>query len=133
MDTPPPGGGVITVTRAVPELAKSVAGTLAVTVVEFATLVARAVPFHISVDDEVKFNPVAVMVIAELPTAAVFGLSAVTTGLKLPIVTLVTLDCELVAAHPQRKNVNEVSSRHVAARPTCRDRISLLAGRVILD
>ena len=129
-DTPPPGDGVITVTVAVPAVARSVAGTCAVSVVEPVTLVGRAVPFHISTDDELKSNPIAVMVIAELPTATIFGLISFSNGLRLPVVFF---DCELVVAQPERKNVSEISNRHVAARPTCGVRMSLLAGRVIYD
>lgn len=79
-DVPPPGAGLMTMTVAVPVLARAAAGTCAVSVVAFVYDVLSTVPFHRMVEDEMKFVPVAVRVMAELPSTAAFGLIELSVG-----------------------------------------------------
>src|SRR4029453_10687307 len=59
---PPPGAGVTTVTAAVPVVARSVAGIVAVRVVAPPNTVARFTPFHCTTEDATKLAPVTVRV-----------------------------------------------------------------------
>src|SRR6516164_5268220 len=76
-EVPPPGAGVETVTLAVPTVAMSAALIAAVRLVVEAKVVVRALPFHWTVEDETKFEPVTVSVKAALPATAELGLREV--------------------------------------------------------
>src|SRR5437016_733098 len=71
-DVPPPDG-FITVTVAEPAVATSAAPMVAVSCVPLTKVVARAAPFHCTVEPATKFVPFAVSVKAPLPAAALDG------------------------------------------------------------
>src|SRR5262245_66482006 len=58
LDSPPPAGGVKTVTVAEPTLAMSSAGIAAVNCVLFPNVVGRAAPFQRTTESETTFGPV---------------------------------------------------------------------------
>src|SRR2546428_12265582 len=62
LDVPPPGGGLNTVTRAIPAMATSVAGIAALNCVAETYVVARSCPFHRTTEPVTKFVPVTVSV-----------------------------------------------------------------------
>ena len=80
LDVPPPGAGVETVTDAVPTLAISAAVIAACRLDADAKVVGRALPFHSTVEDEMKFEPETVRVNAGPPAVVLFGASAATDG-----------------------------------------------------
>jgi hypothetical protein len=82
-DVPPPGLGFTTVTEAVPAVAISAAVTVAVTCVEETNIVLSAVPFHFTVEVELKFVPFTVKVNCGPPAAAHVGLIEVVVGAGL--------------------------------------------------
>jgi hypothetical protein len=92
LDVPPPGVGFITVTAAIPAVAMSLAGTEAVNSVSLTYVVVSPVPFHCTVELEMKFVPVTVRVNAAPPAVALEGESEVTSGLGLLIVKVSPLD-----------------------------------------
>ena len=61
-DVPPPGEGFTTVTEAVPAAPMSLAKIAAVNCVPLTKVVARALPFHCTVEVATKFVPVTVIV-----------------------------------------------------------------------
>ena len=67
---PPPGVGLKTVTLAVPALAKSAAGIVALNCVALPKVVVRSAPFHRTLDMLMKFVPLTVSVNSALPTRA---------------------------------------------------------------
>src|ERR671924_543409 len=71
-DVPPPDG-FITVTVAEPAAATSLAPMLAVSWVALTNVVARAAPFHCTVEPATKFVPFTVSVNAPLPAATLVG------------------------------------------------------------
>ena len=73
-EMPPPGAGVETVTIAVPAAAMSAAVTAACKLVLETKVVARADPFHCTVEEDTKLAPVTVSVNAPPPTMVEFGL-----------------------------------------------------------
>ena len=79
-EAPPPGAGFTTVTVAVPAVARSAAGMLALTCVALRTLVVRAVPFHCTAAPLTKFVPPTVSVNAGPPAAALLGVKLVSVG-----------------------------------------------------
>jgi hypothetical protein len=85
-EVPPPGEGFVTVTNAVPAFWRSDALTCAVTVVEFIYEVAKPTLFHSRNEEETKFDPLAVIVSAELPAAAEDGLIEVSDGTGFGVV-----------------------------------------------
>ena len=84
VDVPAPGGGLNTVTAAVPTVSRSLAGMVARSCVAFTYVVALAAPFHWTIADGVKLSPVTVRVRAALPTSALLGESAASTFWPLP-------------------------------------------------
>jgi hypothetical protein len=80
LDVPPPGVGVATVTIAVPALAMSAAVIAACRLVRETNVVARAVPFHCTVEEDRKFAPVTVSVNADPPAMVEFALKDVIVG-----------------------------------------------------
>jgi hypothetical protein len=82
-DVPPPGAGFTIVTLGVPALAKSLEGTCAVRLVLEVKVVARAVPFHSTTEEDMNPVPVAVRVVAAAPAVAVVGLIELNAGVGL--------------------------------------------------
>ena len=70
----------------------SLAGTVAVSCVELLNVVASAVPFHRTEEDEVKSVPVAIRGKAVWPTTAEVGESDVSTGVGLPTVKVTAVE-----------------------------------------
>src|SRR5438105_4729345 len=92
LDVPPPGGGLNTVTRAVPAVTRSVAGITAVSCVAETYVVARSAPFHRTTEVLTKFVPVTVSVNCDPPTVADGGLRLVMVGIGLRIVKVCVLE-----------------------------------------
>ena len=86
-DVPPQG--VTMVIEAVPGVAISEAGTVAVSCVEETNVVVNAVPFHFTVEPETKLVPFTVNVNCGPPATAQFGLSEVMLGAALMVITSV--------------------------------------------
>jgi hypothetical protein len=86
VDVPPPGVGLKTVTEGVPELARSEAGTAAVSEVALTNVVVSAVPFQFTTEPATKFVPVTVSVNADPPVSAELGESEVSVGAGLLMV-----------------------------------------------
>jgi hypothetical protein len=79
-EVPPPGEGFETVTGKAPALAKSLAGTVAVTSLELTNAVERAVPLKLTVDPPTKLDPITVIVTLGLPAGAALGVKACSEG-----------------------------------------------------
>ena len=89
-DVPP--HGVTTVTEAVPGVAMSAAGTVAVSRVAETNVVVSAVPFQFTVEPETKFVPFTVSVNpVGLPAVAQVGLSELMVGSALTVITKVAV------------------------------------------
>ena len=88
LDVPPPGAGLNTVTWAVPAVAISVAGIVAVSRETEPNAVVRSLPFHRTVELETKLLPFTVNVNPAPPGAAEFGLRLVVVGTGLLAVLL---------------------------------------------
>jgi transcription initiation factor TFIIIB Brf1 subunit/transcription initiation factor TFIIB len=73
LEVPPPGAGVVTVTMAVPTVAMSAAVMAACKLVLETKVVVRALPFHWTLEDETKLDPVTVSVNTVPPAAAELG------------------------------------------------------------
>src|SRR5439155_16761555 len=86
-DVPPQG--VTMVIEAVPGVAISEAGTVAVSCVEETNVVVNAVPFHFTVEPETKLVPFTVNVNCGPPATAQFGLSEVMLGAASMVITSV--------------------------------------------
>jgi hypothetical protein len=84
LDVPPPGPGLETVTLAVIGDARSVAGIAAVSRVALMKDVARAAPFHRTVELERKLEPSTVKAKPGLPAVALEGESDASEGAGLP-------------------------------------------------
>jgi len=80
LDVPPPGAGLKTVTFAVPAVATSLAGMVAVSTVLETNPVVRSLPFQRTTELVTKFVPVMVSVNPPLPATVVAGLMAVIVG-----------------------------------------------------
>ena len=80
-DVPP--HGVATVIEAVPAVAMSAAGTVAVSCVAETNAVVSAVPFHLTVEPETKFVPFTVSVNCGPPALAHVGFSELIVGAPL--------------------------------------------------
>src|SRR6266446_5377322 len=89
---PPPGAGFITVTVAVPAVAMSAAVMAACKLVLEAKVVVRALPFHCTVEEEMKPVPVTVSVNAAPPACALVGFSDVAVGTGFPMVNVSALE-----------------------------------------
>lgn len=70
LDVPPPRVGLKTVTLAVPALAKSAAGIVALICVALPKIVVRSAPFQRTLEVLTKFVPLTVSVRSALPTSA---------------------------------------------------------------
>jgi hypothetical protein len=92
LDVPPPGLGFTTVIEAVPGVAIRAAVTVAVSCVEDLEIMARAVPFQLTVEVETKFVPFTVKVNCAPPAAAQVGLSEVIVGTGLLMVKVCAFD-----------------------------------------
>src|SRR3984893_1733790 len=103
-DAPPPGAGLNTVTEAVPELARSMAGTLAVTRVALTNVVVNATPFHCTTEPLTKLLPFTVSVNVSKPAIAKVRNSDVDTGTGLLIVKVSGFDVP-----PPRAGLNTVT------------------------
>src|ERR1700682_1167535 len=79
-DVPPPGGGVATVTMAVPAAAMSPAGIAAWRLVLEPKVVARGLPFHWTVEDDRKLAPVTVTLNPSPPARVKAGFSDAAVG-----------------------------------------------------
>src|SRR5271168_2012970 len=75
LDEPPPGPGFTTVTAAVPALATSVGGTVAVRCSRSTNVVARGAPLKLMVAPETNPVPLAVRVNPEAPGETAVGIS----------------------------------------------------------
>ncbi len=82
-DVPPPDVGLNTVTVALPPETIFAAGTVAVTLVAETYVVVRLVPFHLTIDEEMKLFPFTVRVNEVPPAAAEEGLKDVAAGIGL--------------------------------------------------
>src|SRR5450755_1975639 len=98
LEAPPPGAGFFTVTVAVPAVAISAAWILAVTWPLFTKVVARAAPFHSTVQPDTRLAPFTVRVNAGPPCVALGGVSEASEGTGLGATTF-TLS-EVVAVLP---------------------------------
>src|SRR2546422_830990 len=92
LDVPPPGGGLNTVTRAVPAVTRSVAGITAVSCVAETYVVARSAPSPRTPAPATKFVPVTVSVNAGAPATAKTGFSPVVVGAGFTIVRVCGFD-----------------------------------------
>ena len=104
-EVPPPGNGLNTVTKMAPPVARSPAGTKAVTCVALTIVVASATPFHSTTVPAKKFVPVSVSVKAALPAFAVVGESRPKVGNGSLIVNVIAAD-----APPPGAGFNTVSA-----------------------
>jgi len=93
LDVPPPGGGLTTVTEAVPGDATSAAVTVAVSCVEETKAVVNAVPFQRTVEVVTKLVPFTVRVNCPQPGDEL-GLSEVIVGTGLLMVNVTAFDAE---------------------------------------
>lgn len=88
-DVPP--HGVTTVTDAVPAVAMRAAGTVAVSCVAETDDVVSGLPFQFTVEPETKLVPLTVNVNCEPPAVAQVGLSELTVGAALIVITKVAV------------------------------------------
>jgi hypothetical protein len=79
-DVPPPGAGVRTLMAAVPAAATSVAGIVALSSVGLTRVVGRAAPFHRTIDDATKPDPLTVSENPAPPALTLLGERPVTVG-----------------------------------------------------
>ena len=86
-DVPP--HGVTTVIEAVPALAMSEAGTVAVSCVAEINVVVSGLPFQFTVEPETKLVPFTVSINCGPPAVAQVGLSELTDGAGLIVITSV--------------------------------------------
>jgi hypothetical protein len=94
LDVAPQGLGFTTVIEAAPAVAIREAGTVAVSCVEETNIVVSAVPFQFTVEPETKLVPFTVNVNCGPPAVAQVGLSELTVGTALIVITSVC--CALV-------------------------------------
>lgn len=85
VEVPPPGAGFVTVTDAVPAVAKSASGTTAVKDVALTNVVVSGVPFQFTTDVPTKFVPVIVSVDPAAPAVTDVCESDVRVGAGLLI------------------------------------------------
>jgi len=91
-EVPPPGVGFTTVTDAVPFVAMSAAVMAACRLVLETNVVVRGLPFHCTVEEEMKPVPVTVSVNAAPPARALLGFSDVAVGAGLLMVNVSALE-----------------------------------------
>jgi len=87
-EVPPPGAGVTTSTEAVPAVAISIAGTMAVSSPDEINVVASGEPFQYAVDDAKKFDPSNVNVNCAPPIVVEVGLRELRIGVELRTVNV---------------------------------------------
>ncbi len=92
LDVPPPGAGLKTVTLAVPAVATSLAGMVAVSTVLETNPVVRSLPFQRTTEPLTKFVPVMTRVKPPLPATVVDGLMLLIVGNGLVMVKVAVLD-----------------------------------------
>ena len=92
LDVPPPGAGLKTVTFAVPAVATSLAGIVAVSTVLETKVVVRGLPFQRTTELVTKFVPVMMRVNPPLPATVVDGLIVVIVGDGFVMVKVAVLD-----------------------------------------
>src|SRR5450432_67557 len=92
-ELPPPGAGLDTVTVAVPAVAMSAAGTVAVTLVLLTNVVVRLPPFHFTTLPCTKLVPFTVRVNDAPPAVALLGESEVAVGTGLLMMKF--FECEV--------------------------------------
>jgi len=80
-ELPPPGAGLTTVMGTFPPAAISLAEIWAVSTVELLKVVVRMLPFHCTVEDEMKLLPFTVSVNAAPPAVALLGEIEVIAGM----------------------------------------------------
>jgi hypothetical protein len=113
LEVPPPGAGVETVTEAVPPAAMSALVIWAFSWVLDTKVVGRALPFHCTVESEIKFAPLTVSVKLALPTDAELGLIDAAVGIGL-------LPPEVGALRPLQLAINPVATTIAARQQTSR-------------
>src|SRR6266513_6226545 len=91
-ETPPPGAGLETVTRAAPTTAISEAGMAACNWVLETKVVVRELPFHRTEEVETKLVPVRFKVKLGPPAKAEFGFKEARVGIGLSMVNVTAAD-----------------------------------------
>jgi hypothetical protein len=92
-EVPPPGVGLKTVTKALPPVVMSAAGTVACSCVAVWETITRLLPFHRTWEDETKLEPVTVSVKAGPNAMVLVGESGgVMTGAGLSMVNVCALE-----------------------------------------
>ena len=95
-ETPPPGGGLVTVTgRVLPPVVRSLAGIAAVNFVAFTNVVSRAESFTLTLEVGEKFEPYTVSVKPSLPAVYDVGEMKDTVGTGLTGVPVMVNDASL--------------------------------------
>src|SRR5207245_2918777 len=92
LEVPPPGVGLTTVTDAVPTVAMPLAEIAARSSVLLKKVVDRSVPFHRTIDEAMKFVPVAVRVNPAPPAPTLVGEIELSVGAGLLIVNVCALE-----------------------------------------
>jgi hypothetical protein len=92
LEVPPPGVEFTTVTDVVPLVAISAAVMAACKLVLETKVVVRGLPFHCTVEEEIKPVPVTVSVNAAPPACALVGFSDVAVGTGFPMVNVSALE-----------------------------------------
>src|SRR5579871_1997163 len=92
LEAPPPGAGLTTVTAAVPGVAMSEAGTVAVNSVCETKVVVSGLPFQSTVELERKALPLTTRVKAGPPVPVLLGLMIESTGAGLSMVKVSALE-----------------------------------------
>ena len=128
LEVPPPGAGLETATDAVPADAMSDALTAACNPPLETNVVVRAVPFHRTVEEEIKFVPLMVRVRLAAPAVADAGLKEVTVGAGFGF-ELPPVEPFVVPAHAERNARETITPASVAIRKT---EDSFLRGTVFL-
>lgn len=117
LDVPPPGAGLETVTGAVPAEATSDALMAACNSTLETKVVLRALPFHRTVEEEIKFVPLTVRVRLAAPAVADVGLKEVTVGAGFGL-GLPPVEPPVVPAHADRNTRETIEPASVATRKT---------------
>lgn len=126
LEVPPPGAGLETATDAVPAEAMSDALTAACNPPLETKVVVRALPFHRTVEEEIKFVPLMVRVRLAPPAVADVGFKAVTDGKGFGLPPLEPLE---VPPHAER---NARETTELASIPILKTAIRFLRGTVFL-
>jgi len=92
LEVPPPGNGLLTVTMALSAAVRYPVGTVAVNEVVLTNVVVNGVPFQVTTDPEIKFDPVAVSVNAEPGATVDVGSNDVNAGIGFVMVNVKSLE-----------------------------------------